>query len=236
MIGENLKSMLDEIKKQRIKVYSILTFPLDAARSDFELTITGTYFYVLSQTGIASIKFNEMFSDSIDIIKNRSIIVPFYRIYLTNTAQSGLSMTVAIGVSSDVFSISDYSAPEVSIMSGYILQIRDSFAYNYGTQIAKSNAVQNSTVVIHTVATGKTFLLEHYNVSTYTSGAGSGRLFITDAADAEQYRINSLSFGAAGSIISQANCVISIPTGWKIKILSDAAALTINAFIKGREI
>ncbi len=232
----DLKNLLDQIKAQRIKVYSILTFPLDAARSNFELTISGTYFYVINQTGVATVRFNEILSDEIDIIKSRQIVIPFYRLYITNTAQAGLSMTLAIGVSSDIFSIQDYSAPDIVAMAVLVQQLRDSLAYNYGTQIAKSNLASDAaTTIIHTVTTGKTLILEHYSISVFGSG-GAGLLFITNASDVVQYVIINLQIQAATNFGESSSCCLSIPEGYKIKISSSLAGFWIWAFIKGREI
>lgn len=252
IIGSGLKAILDEIKTQRIKVYHILTFPLDAARQDFELYLTGNYLYVLGLTGSASIRLNELSADSIDLFKSRQIQSPFYRIYLSNTAQAGLSLVLGVGVQSEYFQISDYQAPDIALMTGYTLQIRDkiilmegyeaqlrdSHAYNQGTQVAKSNAVNNGITLIHTVSTGKTFILEHYNCEAdWIAINAAGQLQVTDAGDTNQYAIFSFySEVTAGSFGSQSSLVLSIPEGWKIKISSNTTNLNMRAFIKGREV
>lgn len=229
--------ILDEIKKQRIKTYHVLTFPLDNARTDFELYITGGYLYVLVLTGLVSIRLNEISSDSIDLFKNREIYSPFYRIYITNAAQAGLILVLAIGVQSDYFQVRDYTAPDLSLMAGYTQQLRDSFAYAYGTQVAKSNTATATTTLIHTVSTGKTFLLEQWNLNiAIGASAGSGALIVTDGADATQYTICTLG-GLANLLETQGGQgVISIPQNYKIKVYSGASGLNSTAFIKGREI
>lgn len=228
--------ILDEIKKQRIKTYHVLTFPLDSARSDFELYITGGYLYVLSLTGTASIRINELAGDSIDLFKNREIFSPFYRLFLTNTAQAGLTLVLAIGVQSDYFQIRDFTAPDLSLMSGYTQQLRDSHAYNYGTQVSKSNTVTAGTVVIYTVTAGKTLLLEHYNTFVFSTGGGIATLIVTNAADATQYAISYFDLTTVTSGFSHGSLTLSIPEGWKIKITSSNASCMTAAYIKGREI
>ena len=103
----DLKNLLDEIKQKRSRIYSVLNLPLDGARVDFELTISGTYLYTLILDGTASVKFNEITADSIDLFKSREITCPYYRLYISNTAQATKSLILCLAVSKDIFSIND---------------------------------------------------------------------------------------------------------------------------------
>lgn len=240
MIGEDLKQVLDEIKKQRIKLYHILSFPLDTARNNEEIGITASYIYVMALDGTASIRLNELGEDSIDLFKNRQIIAPFYRLCLTNTAQVGKTLQLAIGVKSEWFSVEDYTAPDLALMAGYTEELRNNFSYNYGTQIAKSNTANNATVIIHTVTAGKTFLLEFFDLDVIggsLTGTGIGTLTITDAADVSQYDLSTIHLLTSNSSShNNSELRLSIPAGYKIKIISNQANLNAYGFIKGREV
>lgn len=102
-----LKDILDVIKKQRQKTYHILTFDLSTARNNELINITGSHIYIMTATGTANVRLNENSEDAIDLIKGRQINGVFYRIFLSNSAQSGTSITLAIGVESDIFQMID---------------------------------------------------------------------------------------------------------------------------------
>lgn len=166
------KATIDEIRKQRIKTYHIINFALDNIRNDEEVRISGNYFYILYQDGNANIKFNEISSDLISLYKYRTFKTPFYRFFLSNTAQVGLSISIAIGVESDLFQVEDAQTPDMDI-SG----LNKSFAYNQGTQIIRSALLTavGYTALYQTPA-GQTFLLDQACLSVYgtTSGVRTG--------------------------------------------------------------
>lgn len=233
-----LKQQLDELKGKRVKNYTLLTYPLDTARSNESIFIAGSYIYVLVLDGTAKIKLNEISGDDIDLFKYRQISSPFYRIFLTHIAQATKTLTLAIGVSSETFSISDFQSPDLTAMAADISDLKKTQAYNYGTQIAKSNTAINTVVVIHTVSAGKTLLLEHYSVDAYLSVTALCVLRITDASDVTQYDVASFH-GTTSPVLfgtKSGNLCLSIPEGYKLKIASGDVSVSINAFIKGREI
>lgn len=123
----DFKQSLDEIKKQRIKIYSIITFDLSIVRSNEPFQMTGSYVYVLASTGTATIRFNELTDDPIDLLKFRAISIPFYRFFITNIAQSGVSITLAIGVITETFKIDDSGA---SILGGVLTEATSPTLYN----------------------------------------------------------------------------------------------------------
>jgi len=236
---DTLKQMLDDLKGKRVKHYTILTYPLDIARANEPLFIAGSYIYVLNLDGTAKIRLNEISRDDIDLFKYRQIASPFYRIFLTHTAQATKVLSFAVGVSSETFSISDYGSPDVALMSGYIQQLRDSQAYNYGNQISKSSYVQGiATVLMHTVSAGKTFLLEYYQVNGSATNGGTSNFFVANAVDASQYEIDGHTFTITNESYSghAGTLVLAIPEGWKIKISAETVGCHIKVFIKGREI
>ena len=232
---DSLKQMLDDLKGKRVKHYTLLTYPLDTARANESIFIAGSYIYVLTLDGTAKIKLNEISGDDIDLFKYRQIISPFYRLFLTHTPQATKVLTLAIGVSSEVFNIQDFQSPDMAAMASDISDLKKSLAYNYGTQISKSNIAIGTTVLIHTVTAGKTLLLEAWTLCVAIGVAASGNLFVTDASDTIQYTVVSLG-NAIGNEEISCHCLLSIPEGHKIKVSSGSGSLTANAWIKGREI
>lgn len=233
---------IEEIRRKRIKTYHVLDYILDSARNDEALHITGSYIYVLNLDGACSIRLNENSSDSIDLLKFRVINSPFYRFFLTHTAQAGKTMKIAVGVESEFFALQDFQSPDFAILTGYGQELRNNFSYNYGTQVVKSNSLSGIlTVIIHTVTSGKTLLLEYAFLNLTVDGAGEshGILKVRDAFDVDQYSIiylhgYSSGSGRIGSDIFQG--IISIPAGYDICIQSTTSIGYIKAFIKGREI
>jgi hypothetical protein len=167
---------------------------------------------------------------------------PFYRFFLTHPAQAGKILKLAIGVESEFFSLQDFQSPDLAILTGYGQELRNGLAYNYGTQVAKNNALSGvSTVIIHTVTSGKILLLEYAFLNLACDGAGEshGILKVRDASDVDQYIILYIhgylgAYGQLGSDIFQG--VISIPAGYDICIQSTTSIAYIKAFLKGREI
>jgi len=108
----------DELRAQRVQVYNTFTVDLATARTDVEYIYTGNYIYVLEATDtdtLLQVKLNEKIRNLIPLYKGRGIRAPFYRLYLTNAAQTGKSITLAIGVESDSFEVQDFGkALEIS--------------------------------------------------------------------------------------------------------------------------
>ncbi len=229
MRTDNLKQTLDELKRQRVKYYTILNYTLDDARANDPLFIAGAYVYVLTLDGTAKIRLNEISSDEIDLFKYRQIASPFYRIFLTHTAQAGKTLSIAIGVGAEVFSLQDFQSPDLSLMSGYMFDLRNSLAYNFGAQVSKSVVASVATVILHTVSAGKILLLESYLFANIGSPATS-RMFVRDASDVEVYTLAHLQ-SVSGTPVNQ--LILSIPEGYDICVATNADAM---AYIKGREI
>jgi len=54
-----LTQILSEIKKQRIKIYKVIDIDLSVERINSEYLDVGTYVYVLANSGIGFVRFNE---------------------------------------------------------------------------------------------------------------------------------------------------------------------------------
>ena len=103
-----LKTVLDEIKKERVKTYQILSLSLDVERSDEPFFISGNYLYVLELDGVLSLKFNEISNDSISLQKYRTIKTPYYRMFISHPPQIGKTVKLALGVETEYFEVSDF--------------------------------------------------------------------------------------------------------------------------------
>lgn len=197
----------DELKGQRIQVYTTITLDLSTARDDEELAITGNYIYGLASTddaANASVKFNEDARASIGIYTGRGIRCPFYRLFFTNAAQAGKTLTLAIGVEDSTFRVEDLT--EVSITEAIRPAASDAAAA-YGalsvttsaTLIKAVNASRASIMVQNHDGTNNLFLGYDGSVTTANAGAillpyGSIELRTTSAV----YGIRSAGSGNAG--------------------------------------
>lgn len=232
---DTLKQTLEELRTQRVKYYTVLDYTLDAARSNEPLFIAGGYIYVLSLDGTAKIKLNEISADDIDLFKYRQIATPFYRFFLTHTAQAGKVLSLAIGIGSEVFSLQDFQSPDLSLLSGYGQELRNNFSYNYGTQVAKSNFAAGAIVILHTVTSGKIFLLEWYSYGANLAPGVETGMMIRDAADVTQNYLVRASPVVSGSYCGETSCLISIPSDYDIALFGGAGS-GIFGNIKGREV
>jgi len=228
----------DELKAQRVQLYNTITVDLATARTNEEMVFTGTYIYALEATDVdanVDIRFNELFRANINIKKGRGVRVPFYRFYITNAAQGGKSITLAIGIEASDFEV--YDVGKALGITGNVNVVpvpRTGY-----TQIAKSDSASNATVVLHTVTAGKTFYLTGANFLIYCTVAGTAFDFpVTNAADAIQYSLIKGIYMANVSIISPLyySPPLEIPEGWKIKLISSDANIQLWASVFGYEV
>jgi hypothetical protein len=84
--------------RYRPRLYEKLTIDLSTARSKEKYDITGTYIIAQTIDGELEIRFNEQDADPVTVNgDNRIFNVDFDTLYITNTAQSGKSVTFLIG-------------------------------------------------------------------------------------------------------------------------------------------
>lgn len=91
------KDLIEAVEKQELRPYNVLKIDLGTARTNNEFKFKGDTFSVVKLNGEATVRFNEKDNDEYDLTKIQEIIVPFYRFFITNTAQSGKSITISIG-------------------------------------------------------------------------------------------------------------------------------------------
>lgn len=100
-----------ELRSKRIKNYDTITIALDVAETDKEFVYTGNYIYIAEATDIdvnIDVKFCEQSRANINLVHGRAVRTPFYRLYLSWSAQAGKSITLAVGVGEEnLFEILD---------------------------------------------------------------------------------------------------------------------------------
>ena len=88
---------LEDLKTRRPRHYKIVTIDLGTARTNELLWCVGDFIGVAAITGSCTMRINENNLDAINLRISRKIYTPFYRFYITNSAQAGKSVTLYIG-------------------------------------------------------------------------------------------------------------------------------------------
>lgn len=107
------QEQITDIRKNRRQVYKTRTLDLTTARSEEEFTVAGNYIIILDATDLNAniqLRFNEMEADQITLKKRQGLKVPFYRMFITNAAQAGKTVTIAYGINDTPLEIVDQSA------------------------------------------------------------------------------------------------------------------------------
>jgi hypothetical protein len=230
-----MEKIFDEIKRERIKTYYTLTIDLSVARSNEAFNMVGTSIYVMAVTAgltpSAQIRLNDISGDAIELLQYRRINSPFYRFFITNIAQAGRSIQLAIGIGSEWFSMEDYPSSVSAYLTDYLL----------GTQIAKFGAIQGSgvsqTLLIHTVSAGKKLILDLYAVTVVNVIAGNFFFGVWDNLDNSKYYFHAgITQAGAFGIGASGNPTLSLLEGWQIKVSALGVNNYIIGFIKGREV
>lgn len=110
---KSFSEQITEIRKNRPQVYKTRTLDLATARSNEEFTVSGNYIIILNATDLNTniqIVFNELDADAITLKKRQGFKVPFYRMFITNAAQAGKTVTIAYGINDTPLEVIDQSA------------------------------------------------------------------------------------------------------------------------------
>lgn len=91
--GDQIK----RVEEQEFIPYNKLEIDLGTARTNSEFNFKGDRFFVIRNDGIATVRFNEKYNDDLDLTIINTVVVPFYRFFITNTTQSGKKLIVAVG-------------------------------------------------------------------------------------------------------------------------------------------
>jgi len=98
MAIERLRLLERKEEKRKIgEPFMRYTIPLDTARTGERFDVSGSFLLVEKLDGSCSITLNRQDSASIDLETYREINTPFERIFITNSAQSGKSITFLVG-------------------------------------------------------------------------------------------------------------------------------------------
>ncbi len=178
---------LKDVIRKKPSLYDKVVIDLSVARNEFEISVTGDFFYVFSGPAVMdlNIRFNEVNKDQLPIVKGDTVTVPFYRFFLTNSAQAGQTAILLIG--KDL----GFAFRQLAIETIYEIQqpVKQQAANNWrlpdapinidntvgGKLIVPANAARQSVSVnvegASPVAAGKQGLL-------FAGGAGAGRIII----------------------------------------------------------
>jgi len=246
MNGEKQKFIgginFEELRAQRVQLYNTIEIDLSIARVDAEHVFTGTYVYAMEATDVdanMNIRFNELFRSNINLVKGRGVRCPFYRFYLSNAAQVGKTLTLAIGIEAGDFEIFDVGKALGITGTVNVAQVGNLTRPVGSTQIVESLFLNNAITILHTVTVGKTFYLVTVSAQQIFDSASYSGMFVRDAADAKQYDLVYMfsalenQFFSTGLHFSPA---LEIPAGWDIVVESNNSAAKINGFISGYEV
>jgi len=85
------------VRSSKPSILREVNISLASARNNEELQISGDFIHVLNQTGSCKIRINEDYAPQIDLRKIKRIVSPFYRIFLTNSAQTYGNIKLLVG-------------------------------------------------------------------------------------------------------------------------------------------
>ncbi len=92
------KAQIQLLREVSSQTYRILTFDLGTARTNVETKLWGDAFTVVTIDGAASLRLNEPDNEDIDLNLIRELpLTLFYRFFLTNAAQVGKTLRLAVG-------------------------------------------------------------------------------------------------------------------------------------------
>lgn len=109
---------------------------------------------------------------------------------------------------------------------------------DFGTQVAKSAYVNNTTTIIHTVTSGKSLYLCSIALSVFPTAAGYGYFYVRDENDTTQYTIlRPKRQQDDGEMVTMTfNPPLVIPEGYDIVIRSQVTDFVLYGFIFGYEV
>jgi len=115
------------LRAEKPKHYTTREIDLGTARSDEELPIIGDFLLVQEIDGALDVRVNETRNKKINLQKIRQVKTPFYRLFLTNSAQSGKKAVLLIGreasmeaKSLEVVGLVDKQANDINPATDYI--------------------------------------------------------------------------------------------------------------------
>ncbi len=114
----NFQEKINSIRSKNASTYRIITIDLSTARSKFEMAIAGAFIFGYAATDAAAninIKLNEDRNDSIPLSSQKFIEAVFYRLYVSNDAQAGKTITLAIATFDvNFFRVGDLTSGDIA--------------------------------------------------------------------------------------------------------------------------
>lgn len=109
-LGREFTNIIEKIRKRQdvSQLYKIFPFNLATARVDEELPQGGFYLQMIDATDtVASIdiRLNERANDVITLKKGDILVAPFYRIFISHTAQAGKTASLAVSPNFDLWRV-----------------------------------------------------------------------------------------------------------------------------------
>ena len=92
-----LSELVSEVLSKKPVFFDKKTVSLATANTNKLLEITGNFLWIESLAGTADIRFNERENDSLPLREGRIYRCPFGRVFVTNAAQAGKSLTLVAG-------------------------------------------------------------------------------------------------------------------------------------------
>jgi len=89
------------IRAAKPQILREVEIDLSTARTNEEFSISGDFLHVLNATGRLKIRMNEEYAPQLDLRKIKRITSPFYRLFLTNPAQTDVTEKVKLLVGTD---------------------------------------------------------------------------------------------------------------------------------------
>lgn len=151
----NWDARLKEQASRRFKNYKILAIDLSIARTNEEHPLPGDCLYVLEVTDVttlATVRLNAVTHEEISLSKNRKIKTVFTTFFISNTAQTGKTMTLIAGID---FDVDDLTAAPIAIAieeAQPAIQITNAVA-NTNT-VGASHAATKAIIIALTTNTG----------------------------------------------------------------------------------
>lgn len=110
---KDFNQTIDDIRRNPVELYKTITLDLSTARTEQLFPIVGNYFMIIDGTDInvnIKVRFNLGSADALTLKKRQGFKIPFYSVYLTNTAQASKSITIAYGISESPLEFIDQSS------------------------------------------------------------------------------------------------------------------------------
>lgn len=206
-----LADAIEAIRGRSDKVYTQLTINLGTVRDNVPFEMVGSYFIVLAASDDSAsfnIRFNEVRSDSITMRRGRVVKTPFYRFFITNAAQAGITVTLEIGTELDIFEmqdtfpssdVSDRSTRDLGFVRDYwFRELRAGRCFGRGTNLTAA-AGNNAHVQLFNPAGSGVNIIVH-SVIVWVGTAQIIRIMERDVAEVLVATGENLLNGGAASL------------------------------------